>query len=150
MHTLRIADRDVHMTDEQVAHFHAKYREANGCHLWTARLDRDGYGMHKVGKPNVFRAHRVAYMLAHGPIPTDQQLDHLCRNRACVNPDHLEPVTTLVNTRRSERVASMYCPNGHPRSTANVRVNRDGARSCRPCHRAAARRYRARKACPSP
>ena len=150
MPTIRIADRDVHMTDEQVAHFRAQYREDNGCHLWQARLDRDGYGAHKVGRQNVFRAHRVAFMLTHGPIESDQQLDHLCRNRACVNPGHLEPVTPRVNTWRSERMTSMYCPNGHPRSTENVRVNRGGGWVCRPCHLAATRRYRARQATPTP
>src|SRR5262245_28915102 len=61
----------------------------SGCLLWTGRISGQGYGGINVdGKP--LRAHRLAYELAHGPIPPGLTLDHLCRVRTCVNPDHLE------------------------------------------------------------
>lgn len=79
----------------------SRYRvDASGCHLWEGAKD-NGYGV--VGThQGTFLAHRVAYTYACGPIG-DRQLDHLCRNPACINPDHLEPVTNAVNTRRGTK-----------------------------------------------
>jgi hypothetical protein len=69
------------------------------CWVWLNTLDPAGYGtMHRDHK--MLRAHRVYYERAKGPIPDDLPLDHLCRVRPCVNPDHLEPVTVAENTRR--------------------------------------------------
>lgn len=78
------------------------YQKAeNGCWLWQGRLSSKGYGYRwfkgKPGRP----AHRVVYEILKGPIPKGMALDHLCRIRHCVNPDHLEPVTTMENNRRS-------------------------------------------------
>ena len=73
-------------------------RDANGCWLWTGAL-LDGYGIVKVGG-GVRRAHRVVFEFERGPIPDGLELDHLCRVRRCVNPDHLEPVTKAENIRR--------------------------------------------------
>lgn len=75
--------------------------EATGCWL-TPVVRRDGYGQISV-KGKVHRAHRFYYEYLKGPVPEGLDLDHLCRNRACVNPDHLEPVTRQVNLRRSNR-----------------------------------------------
>lgn len=72
---------------------------ASGCHNWTGSLNSKGYGRLMVD--NVRRAaHRVAFQLAGGTIPDGLQIDHLCRNRRCVNPAHLEPVTNRENCLR--------------------------------------------------
>ena len=69
--------------------------DASGCVLWTGAIGSEGYGQIGVKVGGVWctrRAHRISYELARGPIPVDLQLNHLCRNRHCINPDHLEPV----------------------------------------------------------
>jgi hypothetical protein len=71
----------------------------SGCWLWTAYLDRDGYGTIRIGLAK-FRAHRVAYDAKKQTIPPGLQIDHLCRTPCCVNPEHLEAVTPGENTRR--------------------------------------------------
>lgn len=80
-------------------------------------------------------AYRVAYELLVGAIPDGFQLDHLCRNRACVNPAHLEPVTQAVNKARGERAMKTHCPKGHPYSGSNLIREKTG-RKCRICHAA--------------
>ncbi len=80
--------------------------EGTGCWLWTASRGRSGYGQIQIGRKSrnghnsPALAHRVSYELFVGPIPEGLQLDHLCETRACVNPDHLEPVTNQENARR--------------------------------------------------
>lgn len=71
----------------------------DACWPWRARLSRDGYGRLWDGRYSA-DAHRIAYTLFVGPVPDDMDLDHLCRNRGCVNPAHLEPVTHDENLRR--------------------------------------------------
>lgn len=70
------------------------------CWVWTAARHGKGYGMFSVDRKRKVRAHRFAYEMMVGPIPEGLDLDHLCRNRACVNPEHLEPVTRSVNLKR--------------------------------------------------
>lgn len=77
---------------------HVAFEPMSGCWLWTGGTTRSGYGVY--GKPQT-TAHRVSYELHVGPIPSGHDMDHLCRNRACVNPDHLEPVSHHENMRRS-------------------------------------------------
>lgn len=75
--------------------------EVNGCWRWRGRFDDKGYGRtsQRIGK-NQIKAHVFYYVKAHGPVPEAKELDHKCRNRWCVNPEHLEPVTHLVNMTR--------------------------------------------------
>lgn len=122
---------------------------------WTAKLDNTGYGRFTVRRGKTIAAHRFAYEVLVGPIPEGLQLDHLCRRRNCLNPDHLEPVTAQINVLRSgvskKRGARTHCRAGHPYSADNVvhvapsPGRPEGGRTCRACARDAERRYRQRK-----
>ena len=110
------------------------------CIIWHGRFNSKGYGRTTVN--GVERAsHRVAYERDIGPIPDGLHLDHLCRNRACVNPLHLEPVTCRVNLLRGDTIAAMNaakteCKRGHSLSGDNLYARPNGARNCRACKRA--------------
>lgn len=109
-----------------------------GCWEWTAYRSQKGYGQTSYLGKN-WPAHRLVYALLAGPIPEGMQLDHLCRNRGCVNPAHLEPVTNRVNTARGNAgkhmAAKTHCPAGHPYAGDNLYLHSDGRRSCRTCAR---------------
>ncbi len=120
----------------------------NGCWEWQAALDRDGYGRIGYGG-RTFAAHRVSYRWWVGPIPYWLQVDHLCRNHACVNPDHLEAVTCKTNIRRGNtgrwRRAD-DCTAGHPLSGDNLIIRWDNSgRRCRTCQLARVRDWRQRQ-----
>lgn len=90
--------------DDDEARFWDKVERSEGCWLWTAVVTGQGYGNFWAKRQDEHvwvSAHRFAYELMVGPIPEGLQIDHLCRIRACVNPDHLEPVTAAENTRRA-------------------------------------------------
>jgi hypothetical protein len=91
-------------------------------------------------------AHRWAYEAFVGPIPEGLEIDHLCRNRACVNPAHLDPVTHQENMSRGKAARMTHCHKGHPFDEANTRMEAYGSRRCKECNNAASRRYRERKA----
>lgn len=117
-----------------------------GC--WDCRIGTsDGYGRFRFNG-RMTMAHRVAYEAYCGPIPDGFQIDHLCRNRRCINPAHLEVVTQQENIRRGiARCAKItHCPDGHPYSDDNTYRDKNGKRHCRQCNRAQAAAYRQRKA----
>lgn len=127
----------------------AKTIKGDGCWLWTGATKRSG----KLRYPVIWRdgqnrsAMRAALELAGRPAPRgDLEPDHLCRNTLCVNPDHLEWVTSRVNTLRSNNPAALnarktHCKRGHALAGDNLRVNTDGERVCRACDRMRALRY---------
>lgn len=110
-----------------------------GCYLWTKHIDGGGYG--RVEYLNSCKlAHKVAYELRHGPVPAGLELDHLCRNRACINVDHLEAVTRKVNVHRGISFAAMnaklaVCKYGHALTPDNVYVETSGSRRCKICRK---------------
>lgn len=89
------------LTEKQVENFNKKVEKTDTCHIWTANTTRTkkGYGEFRVGD-RLYRAHRVAFFLANGSIDNALEIDHTCSNTSCVNPEHLEQVTTQENLRR--------------------------------------------------
>lgn len=109
-------------------------KSESGCWEWQGARHNGGYGQLRVNRVSCY-THRLAYEWYVGPIPEDMELDHLCRNRICCNPDHLEPVTSAENSRRSEPATKTHCIRGHEFSPENTyRPSGTRRRSCRRCH----------------
>jgi hypothetical protein len=137
-----------------------------GCIVWDGKMVRGGYGRVSIrrghatdlGLPQSVLVHRLAWRLAARAIPQGMQIDHLCRNRACINVDHLEVVTPSENVRRSlgpalsairmremrlaRAKAVTHCPRGHEYTPENTYTH-NGCRTCRECQRERVRAYRA-------
>jgi hypothetical protein len=133
-------------------------RAPNGCWLFAGPRDHNGYGVisrKEEGHTKTRMAHRIVYEGLKGVIPTGLQLDHLCRCRWCVNPEHLEAVTAYENTMRSRSPAAInarktHCVKGHELSGDNVFFV-EGWRRCRACSRVSSKKtttraYRKRQA----
>jgi hypothetical protein len=117
----------------------SKIEVDESCWNWLGFHDRDGYGRFSLDPKTQRGAHRVVYELVRGPIPEGMVIDHLCRNRGCVNPDHMEVVTPVVNSNRQEshNALKTHCPQGHEYSEGNT-IKQQGKygtqRVCRECH----------------
>ncbi len=123
------------------------------CWAWTGFLTHDGYGRMFFGKKPSVLTHRFAYELCVGPCPPRPlEPDHLCRNRACANPDHIEFVTKRENQMRGIgfvpiNAAKTHCKHGHEYDEKNTirRARHLDRRECRECGRQAQRRYQDKK-----
>ena len=114
----------------------------NGCIEWIAGTNGPGYGTFAAGDGLFVLAHRWSYEYHIAPIPTGLEIDHLCANRRCVNPEHMEVVTRHQNLMRSTGISARnatktHCPAGHPYAGDNLSIVRTtGARICITCRRA--------------
>jgi hypothetical protein len=122
---------------------------AGDCWLWLGTKSR-GYGTfyHDRHAHSVV-AHRWAYEYLCGPIGDGLQLDHLCRNPSCVNPDHLEPVTGAENIRRAYPTKKTHCPSGHKYEGRNLYIDKRGYRRCRSCNNIRTAVIRQRRGAPA-
>lgn len=119
---------------------------ASGCWDWQRKRDRHGYGHIKVGGRDIL-AHRASYEAFVAEIPAGLTIDHLCKNTACVNPLHLEPVTNRENILRSDGIAARSarltsCHRGHPFDEQNTYRDARGSRHCRACNRIRSLKYK--------
>ena len=122
-----------------------------GCWIWKGRIDRKGtnneYGRFWFGNTNVM-AHRFSYeFLGDYEIPKDYQVDHLCKNQICVNPNHLQAVPQQENSNRSNNPMAINsrrteCIRGHPLSGKNLYIAKDGHRKCLTCIRLRTENFR--------
>ena len=109
--------------------------EETGCWEWTGADNGVGYGKFYPTTNKGVYAHRYSYERHRGPIPEGLELDHLCQNPACVNPEHLEAVTHQVNMSRSKAASKTHCNYGHERTPENTYVRKNGRKWCAACYR---------------
>lgn len=133
------------MKKTAIERFAEKVEQADECWEWRGARSDNGYGTFWNGQRTVL-VHRWSYEHHVGPIPEGLTIDHLCRNRLCVNPAHLEPVTFTENIRRRQRLIT-HCKSGHEFTPENTYVlHPKNGRQCRTCRRiAGVRNYWKRK-----
>lgn len=136
------------LNEEVAQRFWSRVVKTQTCWLWDGPLD-NGYGRFWFNRKTLL-CHRVAYEMLIGPIPLGMALDHLCRNRSCVNPEHLEIVTLGENVlrgigRSAVNARKTHCKNGHEFDAENTYFRKEGNRECIPCQRASQALWYARK-----
>ncbi len=132
-------------------HLQQRIRVVSGdCWEWTLGTDKDGYATSDIARQyfdGTNRVHRILYSLLVAPIPPGLELDHTCKNRLCVNPEHMEPVTRKVNAERSGNAKreQTHCVRGHEFTAENTYIfppssSHAGQRLCKECNRIRTRR----------
>jgi len=124
---------------KDIERFWEKVEKTNSCWNWTASKFKNGYGQFRLGGTMVL-AHRFSYELSIEKITKGLEIDHLCRNRKCVNPEHLELVNHHMNLLRGNTIARFnaektHCPQGHAYTKENIYVESNGSRHCRTCRK---------------
>jgi len=134
-----------------------RVRKENECWVWTGIINEEGYGKISMGRNRIRSAHRESYKAFVGEIPEGKEIDHLCRNRACVNPNHLEAVSHRENVKRGKlgettkkrQLEKRFCRNGHEYSEENTYIDpriygtqKSPSRHCRICKRIAFKKWR--------
>jgi len=119
--------------------------QETGCWNWGRSFSSNGYGNAYFNKKYIL-AHRLSYMAHKGPLIPEQQIDHLCRNKACINPDHLEQVSQQMNIRRAFGGVEdlSLCPKGHDRAFSHL--DKRGSLVCRLCANSSSRASKHRHA----
>lgn len=129
--------------------FFAKVHITDQCWHWRGSQNGRGYGQIAVdGRP--YKVHRLIYEKTVAALSPDLEIDHLCRNKLCVRPSHLEAVSKREHRLRESvfviaNGVKTHCPSGHAYDVANTRITSQGTRICRACHRATAHAARDRK-----
>ena len=122
----------------------------SGCWLWTKYCNRLGYGMFDVPGRGMNPVYRISYEIFKGAIPAKFDIDHLCRNTGCVNPDHLEAVSHRENILRgigptAINALKTHCLKGHPLTPDNLRPSLRNERACKECANVRNRAYLKRR-----
>ena len=142
-----------YMISNVLENFWSKVNKTDSCWNWTACKNKDNYGQFWLeGKP--YKVHRIVYEMYYGKIPSGLVLDHLCRNKRCCNPEHLEAVTNKENITRglagktinryNPHKDKTHCSKGHPYSGDNLLFNKN-KRVCRICKRTSQIKWRLEK-----
>lgn len=114
----------------------------DACQEWPGSINSNGYGKISLWGIGTYYVHRVMYGITHGYVPAE--LDHICRNRRCARPDHLEAVSHLENLRRAGIAPSLACRAGHVWDEVGWWPQKNG-RKCKACHRATSMRSHYRR-----
>lgn len=135
----------MNLNDKYTARFWSKVLKSSECWIWKAATNESGYGYYYAGERMV-RAHRYAYATEYGPIEPGIELDHSCRNRSCVRPSHLRPVTHQLNCQLGIG-SKTHCKYGHRFTSENTfkTTGPKKQRICRACSRNRAEKYRRKK-----
>jgi hypothetical protein len=127
-----------------VTRFNDKVEKTSSCWVWKNAKDKDGYGIFW-DQTKIIKAHRFSYQLFKDKIPQGLQINHLCKNTSCVNPNHLEVVSCRENLMKGDTIAKQnaektHCKRGHEFNNKNTRFFKN-ERYCLPCHQELQRQY---------